>query len=167
LPDPASSKSRSVCSRVRELQESLAERIVEVEISNRNVRVAALQRRWDRLNKAFDELLDQRGADMADIPGGATDLLCKDYKGKDADQLVTKIDPGVMALSAELRALERQAAEELAQWKVVIEARKVVDATPAAVMLGMLMSKEQLLDLKRRTLELRQSQVVQVRVKRK
>jgi hypothetical protein len=72
-----------------------------------------------------------------------------------------KIDIGVLAMSAELRALERQAAEELAQWKVVIEARKVVDATPAAVMLGMLMSKE-LLDLKRRALELQQSQVVQV-----
>jgi hypothetical protein len=66
------------------LHEALAERIVEVEISNRNVRVAALHKRWDRLSKAFDELLDQRGADMADIPGGATGLLCKDYKGKEA-----------------------------------------------------------------------------------
>jgi len=46
----------------------------------------------------------------------------------------------------------------LTQWKVVIENRKVVDATPAAVMLGMLMTKEQLLDLKRRALELQQSQ---------
>ena len=99
---------------------------------------------------------------MADIPGGATGMLCKDYKGKDADQLVTKVDTGVLAMSAELRALERQAAEELAQWKVVIEARRVVDATPAAVMLGMLMSKEDLLDLKRRALELQQSQVIEV-----
>jgi hypothetical protein len=92
---------------------------------------------------------------MADIPGGVTGLLCKDYKGKDADQLVTKIDTGVMALSAEFRALERQA-EELAQWEVVIESRKVVDATPAAVILGIV------LNLKRRALELQQSQVVQV-----
>src|SRR5260370_1393375 len=112
-------KNPGVCSRVCELHEALAERIVEVEISNRNVRVAALQKRWDRLSKAFDELLDQRGADMAEIPGGATGMLCKDYKGKDADQLVTKVDTGVLAMSAELRALERQAAEELAQWKVV------------------------------------------------
>ena len=101
---------------------------------------------------------------MADIPGGATGLLCKDYKGKDADQLVTKIDTGVLAMSAELRALERQAAEELAQWKVVIEAQKVVDVTPAAVMLGMLMSKEQLQDLKRRALELQKSQSSQLQI---
>jgi hypothetical protein len=103
---------------------------------------------------------------MAGILGGATGLLCKDYKGKEADQLVTKIDPGVMALSAELRALERQAAEELAQWKVVIEAQKVVDVTPAAVMLGMLMSKEQLQDLKRRALELQKSQSSQLQIER-
>jgi hypothetical protein len=89
---------------------------------------------------------------------GATGLLCKDYKGKEAARLVTRIDTGVMALSAELRAIERQAAEELAQWKVVIESRKVLDATPAAVMLGMIMSKEQLLELKRKALEV-QAQV--------
>jgi hypothetical protein len=44
--------------KTRELQEALAEPIVEVEIINRNVRVAALQKRWDGLSKAFDELLD-------------------------------------------------------------------------------------------------------------
>ena len=35
-------------------------------------------------------------ADMADIPGGASRLLCRDYKGKEADRLVTRIDPGVV-----------------------------------------------------------------------
>jgi hypothetical protein len=47
---------------------------------------------------------------MAEIPGGATGLLCKDYKGNEADRLVTRIDTGVIALSAELRAIERQQA---------------------------------------------------------
>jgi hypothetical protein len=37
------------------------------------------------------------------------------YKGKEADPLVTRIDPGVVSLVAELRAHERQAAEELEQ----------------------------------------------------
>ena len=27
---------------------------------------------------------------MADIPGGASGLLCRDYKGKEADRLVTQ-----------------------------------------------------------------------------
>jgi hypothetical protein len=31
-------------------------------------------------------------------------LLCRDYKGKEADRLVTRIDPGVVLLVAELRA---------------------------------------------------------------
>jgi hypothetical protein len=35
-----------------------------------------------------DLILDQRGADMADLPGGASGLLVRDYKGKEADRLV-------------------------------------------------------------------------------
>jgi hypothetical protein len=60
--------------------EALSERVIAIEISNRNVRVAAFQKRWNRLNKAFDEVLDHRGADMADIPGGAAGLLCKQLR---------------------------------------------------------------------------------------
>jgi hypothetical protein len=40
-------------------------------------------------------------------------LLCRDYKGKEADRLVVRIDPGVVSWVAELRGHERQAAEEL------------------------------------------------------
>jgi hypothetical protein len=43
------------------------------------------------------------------VPGGASGLLCRDYKGKEADQLITRIDPGVVSLVAELRGHERQA----------------------------------------------------------
>jgi hypothetical protein len=38
---------------------------------------------------------------------------CAAQGGKEADRLVTRIDPGVVALVAELRGHERQAAEEL------------------------------------------------------
>jgi hypothetical protein len=51
---------------------------------------------------------------MAGLPGGASGLLVRGYKGKEADGLVTRIDP-VVSLVAELRAHERQAAEELQQ----------------------------------------------------
>jgi hypothetical protein len=44
---------------------------------------------------------------MADLPGGASGMLVRDYKGKEADWLVTRIDPGVVALVADLRAQER------------------------------------------------------------
>jgi hypothetical protein len=53
----------------------------------------ALQKRWDRLRAGLDLILDQRGADMADLPGGASRLLVGDYRGKEADRLVTRIDP--------------------------------------------------------------------------
>jgi hypothetical protein len=40
-------------------------------------------------------------------------LLVRDYKGKGADRMSTRIDSGVVSLVAELRGHERQAAEEL------------------------------------------------------
>jgi hypothetical protein len=48
-------------------------------------------------------LLDQRGAGMADLPGGASGLLVRGYKVKEADRLVTRIDPGGVSLVGELR----------------------------------------------------------------
>jgi hypothetical protein len=88
--------------------------------------------RWDLLRAGLDLVLDQRGADMTDLPGGASGLLCRDYKGKAADRLVTRIDPGVVSLLAELRGHERQAAEELGQRKTGVEEPKPLDASPAA-----------------------------------
>jgi hypothetical protein len=73
-------------------------------ISSRNARVASLQKRLDRLRASLDLLLDESGAEMADIPGGASGLLCRDYKRKKADKLVTRIAPGVVSVVAELRA---------------------------------------------------------------
>jgi hypothetical protein len=65
-----------------------------------------------RLRARVDLVLDPRGAGMADLPGGASGLLVRDYKGRNAERLVTRIDPGVVPLVAELRSLERQAAED-------------------------------------------------------
>ena len=91
-------------------------------------------------------VLDQRGADMADLPGGASGLLVRGYKGKEADRLVTRIDPGVVSLVAELRGHERQAAEELEQWKAHHEERKVIDASPAAAITRALLLTDEKLD---------------------
>ena len=73
-----------VCSRVHGLQEALSAGTIALEISSRNSRVAALQNRWDRLRAGLDLILDQRAADMADLPSGSSGLLCLDYKGKEA-----------------------------------------------------------------------------------
>jgi len=47
-----------VCSRVRELREAISAGTVALEISGRNARVAALQKRWDRLRAGRDPVLD-------------------------------------------------------------------------------------------------------------
>jgi hypothetical protein len=88
---------------------------IALEISGPNARVAPLQRRWDCLRAGLDLILilDQPGADMADLPGGASGLLARGLRGKEADRLVTRIDPGAVSLVAELRGHEWQAAEEL------------------------------------------------------
>jgi hypothetical protein len=53
-------------------------------------------------------------------------MLCRDYMGKEADRLVTCIDPGVVSLVAEVRGDQRQAAEELGQCaEVDVPAKRV------------------------------------------
>jgi hypothetical protein len=110
----------------------------------RNSRVAALQRRWDRPRAGLDLILDQRGADLVDIPGGASGLLVRGYTGKEADRLVTRLDPVVVSLVSGLRGHERQAAEELEQWKTHHKEPKRVDASPAAITLALLLTDEEL-----------------------
>jgi hypothetical protein len=148
--------------RIRELQEANSAEVIALEISSRNSRIRALQRRWDRLRARLAEILDQRGADMADIPGGSTGLLRREYKGKKADRLVTRIDTRIISLSAELRAHERQAAEELGHWKTGVAAPKPPDAPPATFTLAQLCTPDELAAIERRAsamqreLELRQ-----------
>jgi hypothetical protein len=57
-----------------------------------------------------------------------------------ADRLVTCIDPGAVSLVAELRSHGSQANEDLQQWKTHHEERKVIDASPAAITLAMLVT---------------------------
>jgi hypothetical protein len=136
------------------MQEALSAATIALEISSRNARVQALQKRWDHLRASLDLILNQRGADMADLPGGASGILRRDYKGRRADQLVTRIDLGVVSLFAEICRHERQAAEELGQWKTGVEEPKPLDASPAAFTLAMICTPEQLEEMERKALAL-------------
>jgi hypothetical protein len=69
-------------SRIREFKETLSAGIIALAVSSRNCRAAALQKRWDRLRAGLDLILDQRGADMADLPGDASGLLLRDKARK-------------------------------------------------------------------------------------
>ena len=98
-----------------ELQSTLSAGVIALEISNRNARVAELQQRWAQLREKLETIMLERGATMAEAPGGSTGLYAKDFKGK-YDTPVYRIDPGIVALFGELRAHGKQAAEELGQW---------------------------------------------------
>lgn len=50
----------------------------------------------------------------AGTPAGVTGLIRRDYRGKNAERVIFQTD---VPLLSELRAIERQAAEELGQWK--------------------------------------------------
>jgi len=110
--------------------------------------------RRDRLCAGLDLVLDQRGADMVDLPGGASGLRVRGYKGKEADRLVTRIDPGVVSLVIEFRGHGRQATGELERWETGVEEPKPLDASPAAITLVMLLTAAELEDLEKRALEL-------------
>ena len=77
-------------------------------------------------------------------------MLCVTYVGKDADRPVYKVDTAILA---ELRAHERQAAEELEQWKTRTETKVTVDVSPVAMTLAELLTHDQLLEMERKLLE--------------
>ena len=91
--------------------------VVAREIADRNARLAELQTRWDQLRDQLDCILEERGAELAEeTAGGSTGLIRKDYKGKDADIPVYRIDPAVIDLYRLLLEHEKRAAEECGQW---------------------------------------------------
>jgi len=129
-------KNADVRSRVRELQEAKSAEVINLEIRRRTDRVKALQKRWDRLRDGLDRLLNERGVEMAGVPGGSSGLLMRKYKGKNADQLVTRIDPAIISLISELLRHERQAAQELGQWKTGVVAPQLPNASPPTLTLA-------------------------------
>jgi hypothetical protein len=96
-------KRADITGRVDELRLMTSE---DFDPSSRTGRIAALQDRCRRMR----QLMDQRAVEMADVPGGDTGLLVEDLKGK---VVVYRFDRNLLA---EIRAHERQVAQELGQW---------------------------------------------------
>jgi hypothetical protein len=115
-------------------------RLIALEISGRNARVAALQKRWDRLRAGLDLVLDQRGAGMADPPGGASGILRRDYKGRRADRLGSASTPAWSRWSTNFAATRGRPPRNCASGA---EERKVIDASPAAIRLALLLTDEE------------------------
>jgi hypothetical protein len=85
-------------------------------------RASRRSKRWDRLRAGLDLILDQWGAGMTDVPGGASESLVRGCKGKEAASAADPHRPrrGLAGQRA-ARPRERQGAEELGQWKTRVE----------------------------------------------
>jgi cell division septum initiation protein DivIVA len=99
----------NVSARIEELKTSMAEGVVEVDIRKRPARVQILE---NNLNWMLD-LIEARSVEHAAHPGGATGMLVKDYRGKNAEQEIWKFDA---ALVTQINATMKQAAIEEGQW---------------------------------------------------
>jgi hypothetical protein len=98
-----------VSARIHELKAIFAEGVIQLEIRERNARVQILQ---DQLNR-MRRLIEARASEYSDHPGGATGLLVKDYRGKNAEQEVWRFDAGLVA---QINQVLKQAAIEEGQW---------------------------------------------------
>jgi hypothetical protein len=97
-----------VRARILELQAEASSKIT-LEVGKKNSRLQVLQGQLDRALR----LQDQRAQELADVRGGDTGLLVRDWKGKDATKAVYKTDT---ALMGRILDIMRQAADELGQW---------------------------------------------------
>lgn len=97
--------------RVEAIRQQWRAQIEQEGIANRQNRIAALNDRWRKLQ----QIIEARAADPTmTAPGSDTGLLVRTYKpGKYKTVEEYRVDVG---LAAELRAHEKQAAEELGQW---------------------------------------------------
>jgi hypothetical protein len=87
---------------------------------------------------------------MADLPGGASGMLARGYKARKPIGWWSASTPAWFRWSSELRGHERQAAEELERWKTHHEEREVIDASPAAITLALLLTEAELDSLEKR-----------------
>lgn len=94
-----------------QLREEFEREAITEGLARRAVRLREKMERHALLKQVISERADH--VEMQDAPGGKTGLLCLDYKGKDADRAVYKLDA---ALLKEMRDIEREIAIELGQW---------------------------------------------------
>jgi hypothetical protein len=109
-------QNAKVSARIGELRQEIAKGLGEKGLRSRSFRLDLLQKRSDLLEQVRVERAEfakseaDGGADgeWAAL-GGLTGLVCRDYRGKNADRAVYKVDN---AMLAEMRAIEEQAARE-------------------------------------------------------
>jgi len=106
-----------IAARIKELQARIAESLVKQSIAVKEARIAALNDRWERMQRVIEERAQD--ASMLRVAGGQTGLLAHDRKSVGSGPMsevidVFEVDTGLLR---ELREHEVQAAKELGQWE--------------------------------------------------
>ena len=103
-------KNAKISTRIAELSAQISDKLLNVSIKERNFRLEQMQARHELLRR----IITERAADpsMAEVPGGSSGLICRDWRGKDAVMPVYKVDTGLLS---EIRAIEEQAAREVGE----------------------------------------------------
>lgn len=134
--------------RVKAHVDALASAALSQGIAQRWRRLRRLNRDWERMQR----LIEARAESMADdVPGGETGLLAHDQKGigQGPNAEVVDVYRVDTALLSEMRATEKQAAEELGQWIEKSESRGLLRVESTVDLSGL--SDEELSDLDRLT----------------
>ena len=101
--------NEKVSMRIEELKEKISEGVVRLEVRKRSARLQILQSSVDGIL----QVIAGRAFEHAGHPGGASGLLVKDYRGKNAEKEIWRFDA---ALMAQLNGTLKQVAIEEGQW---------------------------------------------------
>jgi hypothetical protein len=104
--------------------------IVSRRVADLNARVQEWQDRWEETRDALDAIIAERGEEMSGlqargegdeelhyVAGGSTGYIVTDYKGREANVPVYRIDSGIVQLLRVLLDIGKRAAMELGQWE--------------------------------------------------
>lgn len=122
-------KNAKVAARIAELRREISSELLAGSILARSARLKALEERHALLTQVVAERAKMYSRTSADgrlfheseelpekfltAPGASTGTLCLDWRGKNAEQAVWKVDTGLLS---ELRAIEQQIARERGEW---------------------------------------------------
>jgi hypothetical protein len=98
-----------VSARIEELKRTISDGVIQLAIRERSARVQILQDNLDRLRN----VIAARAFEYAGHLGGATGMLVRDYRGKNAEREIYRFDA---ALVGQINDTLKQAAIEEGQW---------------------------------------------------
>lgn len=126
--------------RVTERLEALREEVRRHGVAIVERRVARVHDTWRRLQR----VIEARATDLAHVPGGNTGLLVRKTKMLGAGPMAREIEEYELdtGLLAELRAHEKQAAEELGQWLTRTDVQSKGEALQSGTTVILLPHKE-------------------------